>query len=170
MHTYLYLLLSILLFTPSCSSTKAAEDCPCSATDYRQFDFWIGEWEVRDSSNTLLGHNSITPIQDSCALLENWTGASGYTGTSISFFDSNTQCWHQSWIDYKGGAIIMDGQFADGKMVMWSDTKDAQGNRIQNRTSWSPTAAGGVLHLWEQRADSGQPWKVVFEGWYRKKE
>ena len=46
--------LPILLFTLPLAATaqQAPFDCSESAT-HRQFDFWLGDWEVRDSERRL---------------------------------------------------------------------------------------------------------------------
>jgi hypothetical protein len=56
----------------------------CEAPERRQFDFWLGEWEVRDPAGTLAGHNSISSLFDGCALREVWHGESGHRGTSLN--------------------------------------------------------------------------------------
>src|SRR3954467_12481658 len=37
-----------------------AKLAPCGTPPYRQFDFWLGDWEVRSAAGQLLGHNRIT--------------------------------------------------------------------------------------------------------------
>lgn len=126
--------------------------------------------EVRNASGTLLGHNKIAPIEKGCGLRENWTGAKGTTGTSISFYNKNKNEWHQSWIDMNGGVIIMNGSFSNEAMVLFSNKKDnTQSGYIQNKTSWRPLSDGRVQHTWEQTKDGGKTWKVVFEGFYSRK-
>jgi hypothetical protein len=142
----------------------------CNATEYRQFDFWIGDWVVKDSGGTILGHNIISSIEGGCALQENWTGAKGTTGTSLSFYDRNTGGWHQTWIDKNGGAIIMNGHFKEGAMVMLTNPRPTPDGYAQDRTSWRPLESGGVKHIWEQTTDGGVTWKIVFEGYYSPRE
>ena len=52
---------------------------PCQAAEYRQFDFWVGEWDVvTTEGHNPAGSSSVQLILDQCALLENWNG--GGTG------------------------------------------------------------------------------------------
>ena len=45
-------------------TANAADQPPdCSGAEYRQFDFWIGEFEVRTPDGQLAGHNVIEPIK-----------------------------------------------------------------------------------------------------------
>ncbi|MDH3459056.1 MAG: hypothetical protein OER90_19620, partial [Gemmatimonadota bacterium] len=48
---------------------------PCSAPEYRQFDFWLGTWNVETKDGKTAGTNHITQILNGCALREEWTGA-----------------------------------------------------------------------------------------------
>jgi hypothetical protein len=47
----------------------------CRGPEHRQFDFWIGTWEVRSGDGTLQGHNEIRSVAGGCGLLERWRGA-----------------------------------------------------------------------------------------------
>ena len=75
----------------------AAAPSRCTAPEYRQFDFWLGEWEVT-SNETPAGTNSIVAIQGGCVLQENWQGAGpgGITGSSFNIYDRERQAWHQT--------------------------------------------------------------------------
>ena len=48
---------------------------PCMVDAHaREFDFWVGDWDVYQAgTNTLVGRNVIQIIADGCGLLENWT-------------------------------------------------------------------------------------------------
>ena len=72
---------------------------PCDSENHRQFDFWIGEWEV-SSNGQPAGTNSIQSILGGCALQENWRGAGpgGLTGTSFNIYDrANTFTANGRW-------------------------------------------------------------------------
>ena len=53
----------------------------------RDFDFWIGEWDVFGPQGRQVGTNSITPLLDGAALAEHWRGAGGVEGHSINAYD-----------------------------------------------------------------------------------
>jgi len=80
----------------------------CSSPEYRQFDFWLGEWDVYQGDK-LAGRNSIRSILSGCAVSEEWSGASGFTGSSLNFYNSSTKRWHQTWIDSQGQSLALDG-------------------------------------------------------------
>src|SRR5712692_8138415 len=50
---------------------------PCGAPEYRQLDFWVGEWEVRGPLGRHLGDSRVQQILRDCVVFENWSGADG---------------------------------------------------------------------------------------------
>ena len=40
------------------SALAAANEPPCSASEYRQFDFRLGDWEAKNADGQLLGRIS----------------------------------------------------------------------------------------------------------------
>ena len=94
----------------------AAAPSRCTAPEYRQFDFWLGEWEVT-SNETPAGTNSIVATQGGCVLQENWQGAGpgGITGSSFNIYDRERQAWHQTWVDASGTLLLLDGGVVDDK-------------------------------------------------------
>ena len=49
----------------------------CAASEYRQFDFWIGEWVVHNPKGAQVGTSRIEQIENGCGILEQWTNARG---------------------------------------------------------------------------------------------
>jgi hypothetical protein len=153
------------------ASLAAAQEkpAPCTAPEYRQFDFWLGEWDVY-SGDQIVGTNSIQRVQGQCALLENWTDTYGNTGMSLNFFDRSDRLWHQTWIGQGGGALFLKGEFKDGKMVLSSEPGPGpNGTTVVNRITWTPLDGGKVRQLWESTADGGKTWTVAFDGTYVKR-
>ena len=143
---------------------------PCAAPEYRQFDFWLGEWSVTDPGGKAAGVNRITRILGGCALREEWTGAGGLTGTSLNMYDSPRRRWHQTWVDDKGNVLLLEGAFHGGRMVLEGDAPAESGTLVRQRITWSPLAGGRVRQLWESSTDSGKTWKTEFDGTYAKKK
>ncbi len=154
------------------AQTPAPAAKPCAGPEYRQFDFWIGQWDVYGAKGQKVGENRIDLFGDGCALLENWTGSSGVTGKSLNMYDATDQQWHQYWVDSSGSRLMLDGKFADGKMVLASSTPDPAkpGVSVHQRITWTPHADGSVRQLWESSSDSGKTWTVAFDGKYVKRQ
>jgi hypothetical protein len=168
-------LISILLFMPVFSlaqETDAAAPPPaktCTSEKYRQFDFWIGDWNVT-SNGQEAGSNTIHPIHSGCALQENWqgAGAGGISGSSFNIYDQANDKWHQTWVDASGTLLELDGGFVDGSMILSGErpTRDGSG-MAQHRITWTPNDDDSVRQLWEVSRD-GMEWTVLFDGHYVK--
>ena len=134
----------------------------CQAAEHRQFDFWLGEWEVFLPNGTKAGDSRIESIAAGCALLENWSGNRGFSGKSVNMYDRSDLRWHQSWVDSSGSRLVLAGVFADKRMVLASPAKAGAIQRI----AWSANDDGSVRQLWESSADDGKTWTVQFDGRY----
>jgi hypothetical protein len=161
---------------PAAPSLLAAQEAAptvapkaCAAPEHRQFDFWLGEWEVTTPSGAPAGRNRIESILDGCVLRESWTGAKGGSGNSYNAYDRQSGRWHQTWVDNGGLVLRLDGSFADGKMILSGESRDSSGVRVLNRITWQETAPGAVRQLWETSRDGGGTWTVAFDGRYRKR-
>ncbi|MEO8587410.1 MAG: hypothetical protein ABI584_14690 [Acidobacteriota bacterium] len=154
---------------PAFAQTPAviAGPASCAAPEYRQFDFWLGDWNVKDASGSEAGTNRITSIQGGCVLLENWTGAKGSNGTSFNMYFSGDRKWHQTWVDNQGGRLDLAGGVVDGKMVLEGESPSQRepGTLVRQRISWEKKGAD-VRQLWEASRDGGKTWKVLFDGLY----
>ena len=167
---FLILALSLGLATPplAAQGAPAARPPACQSSEHRQFDFWIGEWDVTLPNGKHAGTNTIRPILGGCVLQENWTGAGGLTGTSYNIYDQAGGRWHQTWVDSQGSLLELNGVFQDGKMVLAGEQKDSSGTSLQ-RITWTPTGSDQVRQLWEASNDGGKTWTVQFDGRYKRK-
>jgi hypothetical protein len=64
--------LSILLLAAAPLAAQQPSP-PCSAPEYRQFDFWAGSWNVFNPSGQQVGTNTIERTLGGCVLHEQWT-------------------------------------------------------------------------------------------------
>lgn len=147
--------------------SQSARPKPCEAQEYRQFDFWIGDWRVEGRNGKLAGTNRIERIADGCGLLETWTAATGgATGRSLSGYATDDGKWHQVWIGSGGLRMHLVGGLRDGSMVMEGQTIDRSRRVVQQRITWTPRRDGRVRQLWEQSKDDGRTWTAAFDGMY----
>ena len=142
----------------------AAAPKPCSSPEYRQFDFWLGDWDVAEKGKPA-GANRITPILGGCAVREEWKGVSGLTGTSLNMWDSTKKRWSQTWVDDKGNVLVLVGGRQGAKMVLEGEKPAGKGT-IRSRITWTPTSGGHVRQLWETSTDGGKTWTNEFDGDY----
>lgn len=140
---------------------------PCSTPQARQFDFWLGTWEVT-AKDKVAGHNTITSILGGCVLLEEYTAAaSAYSGKSFNYYDDADGKWHQVWVDTGGLRLHLSGGYADGKMSMSGERRQGD-ETIVDRITWHNNDDGTVRQVWDVSKDGGATWKTVFDGLYRK--
>lgn len=169
----------ILLFGMSCASAQttspataatpaAAPPPPCQTEQHRQFDFWIGQWNVT-SNGQPAGTNHIRAIHGGCVLHESWTSSAGnFTGDSLNTYDAARGVWHQTWADSSGTLLQLDGSFADGAMTMRGERPAAGGGTVTHQIQWTPNEDGSVRQLWQTSADGGKNWQTAFDGLYQK--
>jgi hypothetical protein len=138
----------------------------CAAAEHRQFDFWLGAWEVRRPDGRLAGTNRITRILGGCVLEEHWTGAGGSRGTSVNIYDGGRHRWHQTWVDDEGLLLQLDGGLVGNRMELTGETVGDDGKPVRQRITWEPLDGGRVRQLWETSADAGATWSVAFDGIY----
>ena len=138
---------------------------PCSAPEHRQFDFWLGEWEVRGPTGKVAGTNRITREFGGCVLHEQYDTGRGYSGSSFNIYDAGRGRWHQTWVDSSGLLLQLDGGLVEGRMVMEGETVGTDGARTRHRITWTPNADGTVRQLWESTNAAGE-WQVTFDGKY----
>jgi hypothetical protein len=154
---------------PAEPTPKPAAPPDCTAPEHRQFDFWLGTWDVMQNDKPA-GVNRITSDLKGCVLVEQWTAASGGRGTSLNFYDRNDRSWHQTWIDQQGGALRLKGGLRGAHMVLESaPAPDAKGVPTVQRITWSPRSGGGLRQHWESSADGGKTWTTAFDGLYVRK-
>jgi hypothetical protein len=140
---------------------------PCLAPEYRQFDFWVGDWDVLDPAGNVVGTNKVTREYDGCVVQEHWEarGPQKQIGSSFNTYNPGTRQWHQTWVDSTGGFLLLDGVFTDGRMVLSADMVNKRG-RLKHRIAWTPQGDGRVRQFWETSADDGKTWKPAFDGVY----
>ncbi|MBL8230340.1 MAG: hypothetical protein JNL98_17760 [Bryobacterales bacterium] len=145
---------------------------PCMTNArFREFDFWIGEWNVtRMSDGAPSGSNEVLGILDGCVVMENWVPHNGNRGRakSFTFLDPASGKWRQIYVTDNGQVLDFTGELRDGAMHFTREY-DQQGRRIQERMSFTPVDDGDVRQLWELSPDGGRNWSVLFDGRYRQK-
>jgi len=139
---------------------------PCDGFEFRQFDFWVGEWDVFTPDGQLAGTNKIERILGGCVIAESWSGSKGTDGRSFNVYSTADKKWHQSWVDSQGTRLELAGTFADGRMTLEGDSPAANGNSLRNRISWQKLPDGRVRQHWEVSVDGGEKWTDAFIGLY----
>lgn len=142
----------------------------CANAAHRQFDSWIGTWEVFDRHARRLGSSVIEKTLDGCAVHESWTSAEGVSGRSYSAWNAGDNKWHMTYVDNTGTVLQLSGGIVNGQMVMEGDRRLPDGTPTTERITWIPNADdGSVYQTWESSKDRGMRWSTSFYGIYRKR-
>jgi len=141
-------------------------DAPTAADPrFRSFDFWVGSWEARTADGVLQGHNRIELVLGGAAIVERWSGATGFCGTSLNRYDRHTDTWRQTWVDDQGDIVeFVDGAARDGRVV-FSAVDHAGGRR---RLTFEDRGPDAFRQLSERSDDGGATWSVEYDFHYRR--
>ncbi|MDX2046281.1 MAG: hypothetical protein SFU87_05815 [Chitinophagaceae bacterium] len=163
------------IFFSLCLSVFAQK--PCSTGAYRQFDFWLGEWEAFGVNGKKAGDSKISLVLDSCIILEEWTSASvnrgiRYAGKSFNTYNNNTKQWQQTWVDNVGGsAEYSEGKYENNKIIFKTKpfpfSKDTLAVRKLTFYNLGPDK---VRQHGEISKDDGRNWATEYDLEYRRKK
>jgi hypothetical protein len=159
---------AMLILPVVLAAQGAGSPSGCTAVEHRQFDFWVGDWNVTVQGDQA-GTNDVTLEEQGCVLHEHWAGSRGGTGQSFNFYDRVEGKWHQLWVDSGGNYLHLTGAYADGQMRFTGTAAGPDGKPQAQRLTFFRNADGTVRQLWETSADGRDPWQVAFDGLYRKK-
>lgn len=170
-------LATLLVPSPLTAPVQAQSSAPsakkpfpaCASDNHRAFDFWIGTWDVtavgQDQPSAV---NRISREHGGCVLREDYRTSGGYTGMSMSFYDSARDIWHQTWMGGDGAALFIEGGLnKQGEMVLSNrNTPCYKDGMPINRITWTPHADSSVRQHWQASKDGGKTWTTVFDGLY----
>ena len=159
-----------LAFIVALAVPAAAHAAPCDAPEYRQFDFWVGTWEVTDHGKPI-ATSRIERFANGCGILENYTQADGYSGKSINFYDAALKRWRQQWADSMGNSSEWVGELREGAMRFDGQAHRADGARVIRNMTFTPLADGSVRQASDRSVDGGKTWLPGYDFVYvRKRE
>lgn len=138
---------------------------PCTGPEYRQFDFWVGNWEVQIfGTGAPSGSNIITSELGGCALFEDYANG-GYVGRSLNTYDAADGQWHQHWTANDGLPLVLDGEFNGTSMVM-QGTRPSPAGPVLDRIAWTALGPDQVRQFWDTSVDGGETFTLAFDGLY----
>lgn len=165
-----FAILNIITARPAGVAESAKAD-PCTAAEYRQFDFWIGDWDVFDvdSPAKQVARIHVDRILDGCVLREDYQDTNGHKGQSFSIYDPSREVWHQSWVTNRGQLLELDGRFQASEMSLSAVERTNDGKEKQIHSTWKPVE-GGVRETAVTSMDGGTTWTAWFDLLFRPHE
>ena len=138
---------------------------------FREFDFWVGDWDVRPTGPAPAGppaRNTVTLEDNGCVVMEHWSAPSGSEGQSFNIFDRSVAKWRQTWVDNIGGQHDYWGHLENGNMAFVGDTPAPNGRlgRVPTRLTFFHIGKDSVRQFSEISSDSGKTWTTNYDLMY----
>ncbi|MGE5324750.1 MAG: tetratricopeptide repeat protein [Actinomycetota bacterium] len=141
---------------------------PCEHSEQsRQFDFWIGEWDVQTPQGRHAGSSSVQKILGGCVIFENWTGALSQ-GKSFNAYNSSLKKWQQYWVSDSGVTTLYTGELLGNQMRYLAEAGPQNGSTEQ-RLTFTKLDDNRVRQLGEASNDGGKTWTVSYDLLYVRK-
>ena len=166
------LVLCLAVATPATgpAALPAASSAKCPAPEYRQFDFWLGDWdtfEVVGDTVTSIARAHVDLIADGCAVHELYEQTDGLIGDSILSFDPVRKAWQQTWVTNGGTLMVLTGAFKEGAVTLEGEYHSGSGKNLPHRITWKAEGAG-VRESAVLSKDGGKTWEPTFDVLFKK--
>lgn len=158
--------------TSAARTTERAPSKCLADSNFQRLAFWVGDWEVVDSTGAHYAVQRVHAILDSCAITADWTSRGGYEGMNVSAFDRRSGEWRQVYLSNQA--------FPEGVELRRSDpTYSGPGLRFvalldpgpavpkRSRVTILPLPDHRAMQLFEDSNDGGKTWHVQFKAEHR---
>lgn len=157
-----------------CASDAAQQDAtqaqasappahPCAAPEFRQMDFWVGDWDVRWEAMSGIpagqGRNVITREYADCVIQEAFDGGpatQGLIGHSVSTYHAPSQRWRQTWVDNQGSYFALVGG-PEGRDFVLVSSRLSDNTPVQ-RMVFTDITPNALTWRWQSTPDAGATW------------
>jgi hypothetical protein len=139
---------------------------PCEDAAFREFDFWLGDWDVASAADGVhQGSSHVAKEMGGCVVWENWTSAGGpYFGKSYNTWNVNLKRWEQYWVDNAAGVIFFHGGINNGVMDYWTDdVPQATGGTLLRHLQFFNLGSDKVRQFSQGSSDGGKTWHVEYD-------
>ncbi len=149
--------------TEQATVTTPSTPAPCSSPEFRQLDFWLGDWDLswqQPDGTTGQGRNLITknPFGD-CVIQEQFDGAptQALKGLSVSTYSAPHKQWRQTWVDNQGGYFsLFGGPNADGTFSLEMERLGDKGP--YSRMVWEEIKVDSLVWRWQGKRAAEDEW------------
>jgi hypothetical protein len=139
--------------------------------EFRQLDFWIGEWDVFNAANKQqVGDSSVQLILKDCVVFENWKARGGFgEGKSFNKYNPRIRKWEQFWVADSGGTTHYVGEGKPGEVQYFGEGATPQGAAFTRRLTFTKLENDRVRQFEEISSDGGKTWSVGYDYLYVRK-
>jgi tetratricopeptide (TPR) repeat protein len=146
---------------------------PCRDTqrhpEYRQFDFWVGEWNVFSPAGLQVGKSRIEKIVGDCIILENWTSGAGSDGKSFNKWNPQLERWEQFWASEGGETTFFFGHLEGKNLVYKTDAfPQPDGTKQERRLTFFNLGPNEVRQFSEISSDGGKTYTTEYDFTYKR--
>ena len=153
--------------------TRATAASPCvTDSNYQRLAFWVGDWDVVDSTGAHYATERVRTVVGGCALTIEWNGGAGDRGLNLSGYDSKSGEWRQMYVSdqlFPTGAIVRRSDpsyHGPGIRFIPLSEPEASGP-TRSRVTVMPMSDHRVMQLFEDSSDGGKTWHVLFKAEHR---
>lgn len=174
-------LVAIVGALPSTTRSFTEQGVRCSEPPARAFDFWVGEWTIRQQilreDGTYLelpAKTSVSVALDGCALVEYWEGEVQFfwegmekpekmKAISVRAYEPRTEQWRIHWMDTRSRRFDTPyvGDFADSRGEFYREWTTQEGARV-GRIVFSSIARDSVSWSLAVSSDGRQTWTPIW--------
>jgi hypothetical protein len=182
--TVIIALFSLLAAHPANGQTE-----PCPGPTHRQFDFWLGDWEIRQellqrdgSWIELPARTTVRRVAGACALTEEWRGdvlffwegmdaAAPLEGLSVRAFDPKARLWRIWWMDSRRPDFgrPFEGRFERDEGVFLREEVGADGAPYLTRIRFHGISVDSVRWELAISRDAGSSWSPLWRMQFRRR-
>jgi hypothetical protein len=146
---------------------------PCTAdSTYQRLVFWVGDWDVVDSTGAHYATQRVRAVVDGCAITAEWTGGGGNKGLSLSGFDARAGEWRQIYVSNQvpfpsGVPVRKSDPSYSGPGIRFIPLLDPAGSLARSRVTIMPLSDHRAMQLFEDSSDGGRTWHTIFKAEHR---
>jgi hypothetical protein len=148
-----------------------AASAKCPDPEFRQFDFWLGDWDTFEADNSTpasVARARVDPIAGGCAVHELYEQIDGLVGDSILSFDPVRKVWQQTWVTNRGSIMVLTGAFKDGAVTLEGEMHLRDGKTLLQRITWKAEGSN-VRESAVFSKDGGKTWAPAFDVVFKKR-
>lgn len=166
------LVIAFITSSVAVSGTTTLTSPGCNEAEYRQLDFWIGDWDTFETdapSEPSIARARIKKIAQGCAIHELYEQSDGLIGESILSYDSVRKQWQQTWVTNRGAIMVLWGSLKDGALILEGEVHLQNGKSVMQQITWKAQGKG-VRESAVTSKDNGKTWVPAFDVLFLKRE
>jgi hypothetical protein len=153
---------------------RTAAPSPCTAdSNFQRLAFWVGDWEVVDSTGAQYATQRVRSVLEACAITAEWASGGGYKGMALFAFDVRTGEWRQMYAaNQVPSPASVELRKSDSsyrglgvRFILLLDP--TAGEQKRSRVTIMPLSDHRAMQLFEDSSDGGKTWHTVFKAEHR---